>query len=222
TSEYTPRGTLKGSKGPISAITFTKDVDLVFIGSDDGHVRIYSVKDLAVIQVLHDKAWGKITALSYVWAEPPVGDKDESLCVGNIRGSVALIPRAQTSWFSQKALRAYDTFPFNDSVAVQAYDPMNKRLALASHGGTIKLYSVATTGGFTSGLTTGIPTQYHIVDLTELWTIRSTADAIPIGLKFFGGGNQSIILHKIETGEMSCLDAQTSDQLWQKHMGCAM
>ncbi|KAG6912329.1 hypothetical protein DXG01_015343, partial [Tephrocybe rancida] len=125
-------------------------------------------------------------------------------------------------WFSQKALRAYDTFPFNDSVAVQAYDPMNKRLALASHGGTIKLYSVATTGGFTSGLTTGIPTQYHIVDLTELWTIRSTADAIPIGLKFFGGGNQSIILHKIETGEMSCLDAQTSDQLWQKHMGCAM
>lgn len=33
-------------------------------------------------------------------------------------------------------------FEFNDSVAVQSFDATNQRLAIASHSGTLKLFSV--------------------------------------------------------------------------------
>lgn len=66
----------------------------VFITGDDGHVRVYSTKDFVHIQTLHDSAWGKVTALSYIY-KPDAGDKAEIICVGSIRGSISLIPKSK-------------------------------------------------------------------------------------------------------------------------------
>ncbi|KAG6884125.1 hypothetical protein C0992_006946, partial [Termitomyces sp. T32_za158] len=82
-------------------------------------------------------------------------------------------------------------------VAAQVYDAANQRLAIASHGGTLKMFSV------------------DGVDLIELWTVAEPSQAIPISLVFFGGGNQSLLIHKIENGEMTCRDSTTSAVLWQ-------
>ncbi|KNZ71721.1 hypothetical protein J132_07403 [Termitomyces sp. J132] len=205
TSEYKLRGDLRGSKGPVSAATFTNDSSMVLIGGDDGHVRVYSTKDLSSLQTLYDKTWGKVTALTCLTINA-AGNRGESICVGTIRGSICLIPRANsTSWFSQRYSKVYNILEFNNSVAAQACDDANQRLVVASHNGTIKLFSVS------AG-----------VDMTELWVIPPVADAIPADLKFFGAGSQNILLTKIENGEILCIDAQTSNQLWQKHLTSAI
>ncbi|KAG5347629.1 hypothetical protein C0989_011665, partial [Termitomyces sp. Mn162] len=55
---------------------------------DDGHVRVYSTKDLSSLQTLYDKTWGKVTTLTCLtinaagnkvdmmelWVIPPVAD----------------------------------------------------------------------------------------------------------------------------------------------------
>ncbi|KAF8238334.1 hypothetical protein L208DRAFT_1375255 [Tricholoma matsutake] len=61
----------------------------------------------------------------------------------------------------------------------QAYDPLNHRLADASHSGQVKLFNIEKCA-------------------------------------FFGGANQSLLTLGLETGEMSCRDAQNSNILWTK------
>ncbi|KNZ78237.1 hypothetical protein J132_01448 [Termitomyces sp. J132] len=178
---------------------------MVLIGGDDGHVHVYSTKDLSSLQTLYDKTWGKVTTLTCLTINA-AGNKGESICVGTIRGSICLIPHANsTSWFSQRYSKVYNIFEFNNSVATQACDDANQQLVVASHNGTIKLFSVS------AG-----------VDMTELWVIPPTADAIPASLKLFGAGSQNILLTKIENSEILCIDAQTSNQLWQKHLTSAI
>ncbi|KAG5719752.1 hypothetical protein E4T56_gene18570 [Termitomyces sp. T112] len=134
TSEYKLWGDLRGSKGPVSAATFTNNLSMVLIGGDDGHVRVYSTKDLSSLQTLYNKMWGKVTTLTCLTINA-AGNK---------------------------------------------------------------------------------------VDMTELWVIPPMADAISASLKSFGAGSQNILLTKIENGEILCIDAQTSNQLWQKHLTSAI
>ncbi|KAG6912470.1 hypothetical protein DXG01_014341, partial [Tephrocybe rancida] len=65
-------------------------------------------------------------------------------------------------WFTQKASKTNGCFTFNDSVAAQAYDAQNQRLVVASHGGTIKMFT------------------FNGTELEQMWTIASAADAIPV------------------------------------------
>ncbi|KAG6871656.1 hypothetical protein C0995_001730 [Termitomyces sp. Mi166 len=188
---------LKSNKGPISSILFNCSATLVFIGSDDGHIRIYSTKDFALVQTLHELAWGKVTALAYLDHQPSASNRVEVLCVGSIRGSVSLIPQANQNTVHAPIKLGRFADP-DQSGSPKVYDAANQQLVIASHGGTLKLFSVD--GG---------------VDLIKLWTIAEPLQAIPISLAFFGGGNQSLLVHKIENGEMTCQDAQTSEVLWQ-------
>ncbi|KAG6882721.1 hypothetical protein C0992_010847, partial [Termitomyces sp. T32_za158] len=183
-NQYRFHSDLKGSKGPISSVVFNRDATLVFIGSDDGHVRVYSTSDFSRVQTLHEPAWGKVTALTCIDSESAAGDRVGTLCVGSIRGLVSLVPQAKhNSWFTQRSSKSIEVFKFNDSVAAQVYDAANQRIAIASHGGVLKLFSV------------------DGADLIELWTIADAPGVIPISLAFFGGGNQSLLIHKLENGE---------------------
>ncbi|KAF8223748.1 hypothetical protein L208DRAFT_1381361 [Tricholoma matsutake] len=79
-----------------------------------------------------------------------------------------------------------------------AYDPLNRRLAVASHSGQMKLFNIE-----------------QCVNLVLVWT-ASIGNVIPRGLAFFGGANQSLLTLGLEMGEMSCRDAQNSNVLWTK------
>ncbi|KAG5332687.1 hypothetical protein C0989_006696 [Termitomyces sp. Mn162] len=134
TSEYKLWGDLRGSKGPVSTATFTNNLSMVLIGGNDGHVHVYSTKDLSSLQTLYDKTWGKVTALTCLTINA-AGNK---------------------------------------------------------------------------------------IDIMELWVIPPMADAIPASLKFFGPGSQNILLTKIGNSKILCINAQTSNQLWQKHLTSAI
>ena len=53
--------------------------------------------DLSSLQTLYDQLWGKVTALTCLSMAAAGGNKGESMCVGTIRGSICLIPRANTT-----------------------------------------------------------------------------------------------------------------------------
>ena len=61
---------------------------------NDGHVHIYSTKDFAHVQTLHESAWENVTALTYLDQESSSANTVEVLCVGSIQGVVSLIPQA--------------------------------------------------------------------------------------------------------------------------------
>lgn len=44
------------------------------------------------------------------------------------------------------------TFSFNDSVEAQSFDPLNYRLAIASHSGQIQMFTVDTCGKVLSNI----------------------------------------------------------------------
>ncbi|KAG6851511.1 hypothetical protein H0H87_000814, partial [Tephrocybe sp. NHM501043] len=103
TPEYQPCSILKGNMAQVSAITFSDDASLVFIGGDDGHVRIFptSKKDscngISAIQVLCKVSWGKVTSLSYLQITTLASGLSTYLAVGNICWCVTLILGAQNS-----------------------------------------------------------------------------------------------------------------------------
>lgn len=124
-------------------------------------------------------------------------------------------------WFRWKDSALLTPFEFNDAVEVQTFDPINCRLALASHSGQIKMFDVDGS-----------------CKLTATWK-ASINDAIPSGLIFFGGANQNLLIHGTETGQMwvkfltrlstsqirffrVCRNAQNSTVLWTKTLAGGM
>ncbi|KAG6814631.1 hypothetical protein H0H93_012819 [Arthromyces matolae] len=185
-SSYELVGELKGNTAAASAITFNEDATMIIVGSDDGYVRAYSTHDFQLLQALYDKAWGKVTTLTYMSTLSSTGDKIYFLAIGDIRGSVSIIPKDTAKrWFLQKKLKHHLAFDFNDSVALASYDPLNQRVAFASHGGTVKLFNIDAGG-----------------KITERWVLPATPGILPASLAFFGSGNQSLLYLKVETGEM--------------------
>ncbi|KAF8059013.1 WD40-repeat-containing domain protein [Lyophyllum atratum] len=192
---------LKDAKGPINALTFSKDAKLLLSAGDDGSVRIYNTTTFTCDQVLRSTNWGQVTALSWLVVEPPVDEEAVAVCVGTGRGVITLCPMSKSStWLIWKESQTVTPFVFNDAVAGQAYDPLHCRLAVASQSGVMKVYSVE-----------------KCVNLTPLWT-TSMEGAIPRGLNFFGGDNQYLLSLGLETGEMICRDAQTSNIQWRKNL----
>jgi hypothetical protein len=49
-------------------------------------------------------------------------------------------------WFLWKNAVFFTPFDFNDAMEAQAYDPLNRRLAVASHSGQMKLFNVEQCG----------------------------------------------------------------------------
>lgn len=134
------------------------------MSGDDECVRVWDTEDFQCQQILRGSNWGQVTALTWIDIELPVIAQNTSICIGTGRGSVCICPmskerkvrgypaRLQRSsdlpqWFLWNAAVASSPFLFNDAVEAQAYDQMNLRLAVASHSGKIKLYSVERCGG---------------------------------------------------------------------------
>lgn len=91
-------------------------------------------------------------------------------------------------------------FASNDAINVQAYNPLNRCLAIASQSGEIKMFSVESCSEHSPAIFTLILTP-SLVKLTPLWT-ASMKGTIPRGLLFYGGTNQSLITLSLETAEM--------------------
>ncbi|KAF8057798.1 WD40-repeat-containing domain protein [Lyophyllum atratum] len=198
-SEYERSTELKGAKGPINALAFSKDGKFLVSGGDDGSVRVYNTDTFVCEQILHSPKWGQVTALNWLTVEPPVDEKATSVCVGTGRGRVTLCPMSKsTTWFVWKEAQTEEAFQYNDAVESQAYDSLQRRLAVASHHGTIKVYSVE-----------------QSVTLALLWS-RTVDHGIPLGLQFFGDANQFLLSHVLETGHMIARDAQTAHIQWEK------
>jgi hypothetical protein len=87
-------------------------------------------------------------------------------------------------------------------VEAQAYDPINCRLAVASHSGQVKMFNVDKCGENRLPFDScECPDFIEIVSLTPIWT-TNISNAIPSALMFFGGANQSLLIFGTETGEM--------------------
>ncbi|KAF8867894.1 WD40-repeat-containing domain protein [Infundibulicybe gibba] len=198
--EYTLSAELKGSQDAVNALVFSKDGRILVSGGDDGRVRVWNTETLKCEQILYSSRWGQVTTLSWVTAEPSHAEMGgASICVGTGQGGLCLCPMATGStWFLMKNASALSVFEFNDAVEAQAYDPLNQRLVVTSHSGKIKMYLVE-----------------KCLTVTELWS-TNLENAIPRGVHFFGGANQNLLIHGLETGEMSCRDAQSSNIMWNK------
>ncbi|KAG6915608.1 hypothetical protein DXG01_010723 [Tephrocybe rancida] len=169
-SEYQPVRQFKAGKGPINALTFSKDMRHLLSGGplvqfvhsnkiyaslgDDGCVRVWDTKNFSQQQTLYSPKWGQVTTLTWL------------------------------HWFVWKDSNTEDIFRLNDSVEAQVFDPLNRRLAVASHSGEIKLFDV------------------EDVVLTVVWSSTVEGGAIPQSLVFFGGANQSLLCLALETGEI--------------------
>ncbi|KAF8874087.1 WD40-repeat-containing domain protein [Infundibulicybe gibba] len=203
-TEYTLHAELKGSMGAINALAFSKDGKLLLSGGDDECIRLWNMVNFKCEQTLRNERWGQVTVINWL-TQPPTGEKRSSACVGTGRGSLTIcILSMNGSLLSLQESATLFPFDFNDAVETQAYDTLNHRLAVASHSGLIKMFSVE------NGVT-----------LTTIWSAIMN-DAIPRGLVFFGGGNQNLAIHGLETGEMTCRDAQTANVLWTKTLACGI
>ncbi|KAF8074880.1 WD40-repeat-containing domain protein [Lyophyllum atratum] len=198
-TKYELAGELKGANGAMNALVFSHDGALLFGGGDDGCVTVWNTETLQREQVLHDPQWGQVTALTFLHFKPPVDEEGFSLCVGTGRGYLSIYPKSKNShWFQVKEANTIAPFKCNDGIECQAFDPLNRRLVVASHAGTIHLYDVR-----------------DRVQLTRIWTAE-VAQGIPRGVTFFGEGKENLLIHALETGQMSCRDAQTSEVRWAK------
>ena len=155
-----------------------------------------------------DLSWPGIIFCQYSWG---------ALCGQHMRGGFPHSPGqpkfspcsylnlvsllTQTQWFTQRSSKSIKVFKFNDSVAAQVYDATNQRLAFASRSGVLKLFSVAG-GDFWSIHLFIISLIQSAVDLIKLWAVAEASQATPVSLAFFGGGSQSLLVHKLENGEM--------------------
>ncbi|KAF8963378.1 WD40-repeat-containing domain protein [Flammula alnicola] len=197
---------LKGSKGPVNVLVFSQDAKLLLSGGllgDDEKVRIWNTETLDCSQVLENEKWGQITALIWVIRDSPTMESTVSLCVGSARGTVTLYPMSQgNKHFASKDAVTLSIFGFNDSIEAQAYDRVNSRLVLGSHSGEIKVFNV------------------DKLSLKVLWTVN--INAIPRALFFFGGANQSLLTLGLESGELTCWEAQKPNILWKKKLAGAI
>lgn len=111
--EYRLCKELKGLKGAVNALIFSKDRKLLLGGGmasdcscskrssqytvgDDGCVRVWNTEDFKCEQVLHSNQWGQVTTLSWV-SEAQNDGGGASICIGTGRGVVSLCPMSERS-----------------------------------------------------------------------------------------------------------------------------
>ncbi|KAG6905967.1 hypothetical protein DXG01_016610 [Tephrocybe rancida] len=167
--DYQVIARLKGAKGIVNVLLFSNDGKHLYSAGHDGSVRIWNCTTFQCEQLLQNEHWGVITSLAYLNVEPPVERLADALCIGSARGTLTLCPKALDSqWFVKKDSVTEPAFQFNDSVEALAFDPLNKRLFVASHSGQLRMYA------FQAPRT-----------LTVIW--KSTMSSIPRAPRFFGG-----------------------------------
>src|SRR5438105_4452521 len=98
-----------------------------------------------------------------------------------------------------KEARTCPVFAFNDAVEALAYDQLNSRLALTSHSGHVKLFTIDKCK--TSMLLHSNISHSVAVVLIPMWAINAGND-IPRSVFFFGGAKQFILTLALESGEM--------------------
>jgi hypothetical protein len=98
-----------------------------------------------------------------------------------------------------KEARTSPVFTFNDAVEALAYDRLNSRLALTSHSGHVKLFTIDKCATLhVSELTVA---SLNAVVLKPIWSIN-TGNDIPRAVFFFGGAKQYLLTLSLESGEM--------------------
>lgn len=75
--------------------------------------------------------------------DAPIDDKRTILFVGGGRGMVSFRAVAGVSSTREEFIpKNFPIFNFNDAVEAQAYDRIHSRLAVSSHSGLVKMFTV--------------------------------------------------------------------------------
>ncbi|KAG6906608.1 hypothetical protein DXG01_012962 [Tephrocybe rancida] len=138
---------LKGHKGPVNALTFSKDGNFLFSGGDNRVVRVWNCTTTNTEQILKNDQWGSITCLTYLSADTRVQGLVDAISIRSARGIVSTYPREQDrAWFLHKRSFNEQAFAFNNSVDTQCFNQLNRRLFVAGHSGHLKMYTLDDSG----------------------------------------------------------------------------
>jgi hypothetical protein len=114
-------------------------------------------------QVIQDRStrWGQITCLK--WTGSELADQNKTICFGTGRGMVLIYRRLRSGvrsvnmtahipngWIQSQLLELSNTCVVSacDSIESLAHDHIHNRLAVTTHYGEIKLYTVEKSGEY--------------------------------------------------------------------------
>ncbi|KJA24988.1 hypothetical protein HYPSUDRAFT_53484 [Hypholoma sublateritium FD-334 SS-4] len=198
---------LKGSKGPVNALAFNRDVTLLASGGDDEIVRIWEIATGNVCQQLLDLTgrWGQITCLAFVYHDSSTTallSECQWIFFGSGRGMFTLYHQMKdTKEFVQ--ILNKQIFAAGDSVESFDYSPRTRQLAVTSHYGHLSLYN------FFNG------------ELYLVWS-KAFPDYIPRAVRFQQGGINRVVVFGLETGRLTFLDTETALEINSKVFSSAI
>lgn len=203
-----------------SAFCFASFFTTHGVSGDDKCVRVWSTDDYRCSQTIESPKWGQVTALTWIWAEPPTHASLNSVCVGTGRGCVSVCPVLKTTNVSfmksiTQPLHSHTTLsgshgrmltlqPFLSSMTQWRHRRMilsiNALFLLVTRGRSkcLKWRNAVSVSSLCAPKDSNSPDKAF---LKPLWT-TAISNAIPRSLHFFGGANQSLLTHSLETGEM--------------------
>ncbi|KAK0219420.1 WD40-repeat-containing domain protein [Armillaria nabsnona] len=186
--------------GAVNALAFWQNGQVLISGGDDQTVRCWDLRTGTCCQTVKDHRWGQVVAIDIMNDAGPNDSLPAVLFVGTGRGIVSLIPMSKRMPGIQSFLQEFNTQHvttiemFADSVEAQALDPINRRFAVASYAGTVKVYLIQ-----------------DYAALTLLWE-KDIGD-IPRHVSFYGNNNDELLIHTLYNSESLLFGAQSGDAI---------
>ncbi|KDR76662.1 hypothetical protein GALMADRAFT_139563 [Galerina marginata CBS 339.88] len=188
--KYRLASKINTQQGPINCFTIIGDGELLASGGDDETVKIWDLVTYERRATLADKArkWGQITCLLWIGLDNHISGSD-LLCFGTGRGRMVLYKRQRKR---DRFIEISDVqvFSCGDCMETITFDPVHFRIIATSHNGKIKMF------------------RLDKDEISPVWTV-DLSEAIPRSAHFINRG-EDVVIYALETGEISCRDAQTA------------
>ncbi|PBK81010.1 WD40 repeat-like protein [Armillaria gallica] len=192
---------LQGHQGPINCVCFSPDGRLLASGSDDGCIKIWSIEKSICAETMgnSENIWGQITSVKFLDFE------GEHLVFGTGRGFVIIMGLGRDGIYHQMG-GVHASSAARDAVESLSFDRSSNRLAVTSHYGEVRAYSLDLKNRKSK-------TLFHLD-----WSTHNTM-RLPRATAFTNDGHE-ILVFGLNTGDMTTMAASNGEILSTINLKC--
>ncbi|KAK0505535.1 WD40-repeat-containing domain protein [Armillaria luteobubalina] len=184
----------------VNCLKFWQNGEALISGDDDQVVRYWDLTTGVCVQSIRDRAWGQVTAIDIIEDGQPSAPRPAILFIGTGRGIVSIMSMSRRIPEFDVQSKLNITL-FDSPVESQAIDIINKRFAVSSRTGIIRIYTIQ-----------------NSISLSPqpIWSLA--VDDIPRSVLFYGANNSQLVIHSLYTSAVMCHDAVTGEHISTRHL----